>query len=249
MTDAGEHLKKTLEGGVLTLTLTRADKKNALTGAMYDGMADAFGDANSNDAVRVIVLRGSEGVFTAGNDLKDFAAAGGARKGPAPAQSFLRNLINCDKPVIGSVDGLAIGVGTTMLMHCDYVVASPNASFATPFIDLGLCPEGGSSVAMPTRLGRAATFRLLMLGDRLSAAEAKEYDLVDQIADDCDAVAATLAERIAAKPPGAMLATKKLIGAASRPALHAQMEHEFGAFGERLLSAEAQAAFQAFLKR
>lgn len=248
MTTGAEHLTTTLQDGVLTLTLTRPEKKNALTSAMYQGMADALADANENDAVRAVVLTGGEGVFTAGNDLKDFAAAAKGR-GPSAAQAFLRNLIMLDKPIVAAVDGVAIGVGTTMLLHCDYVVAGPTASFATPFVDLALCPEGASSLLMPARLGRAATFRLLMLGDRLNAEDAHACGLADQLADKPLAAAAELAARLAAKPAGAMRATKRLIAESAREDVIAQLEREFAAFEKRLVSAEAQAAFQAFLNR
>lgn len=242
-----QHLSQVVADGVLTLTLTRADKKNALTRAMYQGMADAFAAANADDRVNALLLKGSGGSFTAGNDLKDFAE--GPREGPSPAHAFLHNLINLEKPIVAAVDGVAVGIGTTLLMHCDYVIASPTARFATPFVDLGLCPEGGSSMLMPARLGRAAAVRLLMLGDRLEAEEARACGLVDQIAPDVDAAGAELAARLAAKPAQAMRSTKKLIRAAETERLLAHMDQEFETFAERLASPEAQAAFRAFLSK
>ena len=158
-----EHIKIEKNDGILTLTMARPDKKNALTGAMYDAMTAVLSLSTSDAAIGAVVITGTNGVFTAGNDINDFLAYRGDMSA-SPGLRFIKALARCEKPLVAAVDGLAIGIGTTMLLHCDLVYASPTAMLKIPFVDLGLTPEGASSVLLPRRLGMARASELLMLG-------------------------------------------------------------------------------------
>lgn len=251
MTDADAHvLKDVSDDGVMTLTLNRPDKKNALTQAMYLSVADALAEADEDSGrVGAVLLLGAGGVFTGGNDLKDFLASGGLQAKTSAAAVLLRRLIAVDAPLVIAVDGPAIGIGVTILLHCEFAVAGPSAQFRTPFIDLAACPEGGSSLLMAQRIGRAAANRMLLLGDALGAGEALECGLVDQIDADPGAAGRRLAARLAEKPRGAMRAAKSLLRAGREPQLSACLEREFDAFDARLRSPEAQAAVAKFFAK
>jgi enoyl-CoA hydratase/carnithine racemase len=234
--------------GVLTITMNRASKKNALTTGMYTAMADAL-EAAQKDDTRAVVITGSEGVFCAGNDIGDFIkSASGDASAMKATLRFLAVLSRFEKPLIGAVDGLAIGVGTTMLMHCDLVVATGRSVFQTPFVDLGLVPEAGSSWLAPRLMGHANAFAMLGLGQKFTADEAHHAGLINKVVLDEKVEAAELAEALAAKPPEALKISRDLVRG-DRSELYARMDEEAKLFGERLKSGEAQAAFMAFMSK
>ena len=238
-------------GRVQVLRLARPEKKNALTRAMYARLSDAIemGDGDSNIAAHVLI--GAEGVFTAGNDITDFLAAG--RGDFAMVQEvlrFIRLLPLIRKPLIAAVDGAAIGIGTTLLFHCDLVYATPDAVFATPFLDLGLVPEAGSSLLMPRLMGYQRAFEMLVLGATFDASRAVAAGFVNAIvpAGTLEAVARDAAERLARKPPEALAIARQMLRG-DTSALEQCVIDEALAFQKRLASPEAQEAFQAFLEK
>ncbi len=242
------------------IRLNRPEKKNALTREMYARLAERLEAANASDDIAVSVLMGSGGVFSAGNDIGEFlsgAVGGGAVGGVADNQGepagevlrFLDCVAGTQKPLIAAVDGLAVGVGTTLLFHCDLVYASPSATFSTPFLDLGLVPEAGSSLLMPMRMGYARAFEMLVLGERFDAARMVDAGLVNRIvaAEDLEATALAAAARLAAKPPRALSISRQLMRGGRRR-LTKCMREESKAFAERLSSPEAVEAFTAFVE-
>jgi len=237
--------------GVQTIRFNRPEKKNALTREMYDATTQALIAGDASDEVAVHVFLGSPGVFTAGNDIKDFAGFDGSARDPGiGASGLIRRLPVVAKPMIAAVDGLAIGIGTTMLLHCDLVYASPAAIFRTPFLDLGVVPEAGSSLLAPLRLGAQRAFELLCLGEAFDAQRACQAGMVNQVvaADQLEAVALKAAARLAMKPPGALAAARNLMRG-DTSAILAQIERESALFTERLSSDEAKEAFNAFLEK
>lgn len=244
-----QHVRVTTADRVTTIRLDRPDKKNAITTEMYVALVAALEAAAADPAVRAVVLGGTRDCFTAGNDLGDFVrlAQGGGDAGPG--HGFLHTLAGFDKPLIGAVAGIAIGIGTTMLLHCDLVYAAPTARFRTPFVDLALVPEAGSSLLLPALVGARRAAQLLLLGEQLDAQTALAWGLINGVVDDPDAAAAVAAGKLASLPPGALRATKALTRRASRDAVAETMRVELEAFAERLRSPEAMEAFQAFLTR
>ena len=244
--------------GVLTLTMDRPAKKNALTDAMYGALADGLTSAET-DGTRVVVIASSSDAFTAGNDIAEFAAqaAGGefasqaTGRGPEERQvgRFLAALAEATVPIVASVSGLAVGVGTTMLLHCDLVLMAEHATLATPFIDLALVPEAASSVLLPQRIGHALAFEMFALGRRLTAAEALTHGLANRVlpAGELDAAVADVARALAEKPADAVRITKRLMR--DPAALHAVMAEEGGHFAAQMRSDEARAQFAAFAAR
>ncbi len=234
---------------VLEIAFNRPEKKNALTRAMYGAVIDAFSAADSDPAVRVIVLTGIGDTFTSGNDIKDFQqrAASNERSAASP---FLTALKELKKPLIGAVNGAAIGVGTTMLAHCDLIVAARSARFVMPFTSLGLVPEAGSSLLFPRLVGHQRANALLLLGEPLDAATALDWGFVNQVVDDEDLMptAHMLARRLAALPPQSVQLTKKLIRHGSQD-LTDRIAEELVIFRDRVGSAEAAEAFQAFVEK
>jgi enoyl-CoA hydratase/carnithine racemase len=248
--DTNEHILVDFDAGVFTITFNRANKKNAFSVAMYDAMARAFTQARERGDVRVIVLRGSAGVFTAGNDLMDFMRQPPMGAG-SPVAQFLGHLVSCEKPLIAAVQGPAIGIGVTMLLHCDLVYASESTRFRMPFVNLGLCPEAGSSFLLPRMMGHQRAAELLLLGEEFSAQLAHEYGLVNQVLAD-DAVLArahAVAQLLASKPPGAVRASKALMRQRYRAQLDETMAAEYEAFSHGLTSPEAAEALQAFFAK
>lgn len=239
------------DGRVQIMRLSRPDKKNALTGAMYAALSDAIEAGDRDAGVSAHVIIGSGGVFTAGNDIADFLAVGqGKGELAAEVLRFIRLLPVIEKPVIAAVDGLAVGIGTTLLFHCDLVYASPNARFSTPFLDLGLVPEAGSSLLMPRLMGYQRAFEMLVLGDVFDARRGVEAGFVNAIVEPADLEAAALkaAQRLAAKPPEALAIARRLLrGDASE--ISKRIDDEALAFKVRLSSPEAREAFQAFLEK
>jgi enoyl-CoA hydratase/carnithine racemase len=236
--------------GILTIEFNRPEKKNAITAAMYTAMVDALVDAEADPAVRVVLLTGKSEIFTAGNDIEDFV------KHPptgtdAPVLQFLRKISHAIKPIVAAVAGNAVGIGTTMLMHCDLVYAADNAKFALPFTQLGLCPEAASSLLLPQIAGYQRAAEKLMLGESFGAEEAREMGLVNKVlaVDQLGAFARAQAEKLAALPASSIRATKHLMKQAQMVAVEAQMAEEFRRFGAMLSSPEAKEAFTAFLER
>lgn len=251
-TPATDQVKVTQAGGVKTLSLARPDKRNALTDAMYGVLAHEIAGAAGDPAVSVILLRGEGAMFTAGNDIATFANAG-AETGRAPAarnvHRFLRALADTPCPLVAAVQGRAVGVGTTMLLHCDMVVLSDDALLTTPFVSLALVPEAASSLLLPARVGHARAFAMFALGEQMDAATAVACGLanVSVPRDDLDPTALAIAQRLAALPRGAVFETKRLMR--DNSAMRARMDAEDAVFAERLRSAEAREAFAAFAER
>ena len=243
-----EDIEVSREGAVLSAAFARPQKKNAITGAMYEKLIEAFEEAGRDPEIGALVLSGKGGVFTAGNDLNDFLAVAMHETGEFPAWRFVQKLAEFEKPLVAAVDGLAIGVGTTLCFHCDLVYATPQARFQTPFVNLGLVPEAGSSLLAPLRFGRAKAAELLMLAEPFGAEEALRLGLVNALLpqDGLLPHAMEKAAVLAAKPRAALLATRRLMRGDGE-AVKARMAEETHAFSAALKSPEAHAAFQAFL--
>jgi enoyl-CoA hydratase/carnithine racemase len=243
-----ENVRIERDVGVLVATLSRVDKKNALTTDMYDALTGALATASEDAALGAVLITGEGGVFTAGNDIGDFVKAAQAPSGDRGGTRFIRTLARFDKPLVVAVDGNAVGIGTTMCLHADLVYASPSARFRMPFVDLGLVPEAGSSRLVPARFGPARAAEFLLLGDAFDAATAKEIGFVNAIvpAEQLKAHALDKANALAGKPRGALLATRRLMRG-DQEALYAHMEAELEVFGKAIRSPEAVAAFTAFL--
>jgi enoyl-CoA hydratase/carnithine racemase len=239
------------DGPVRTVRMNRPQKKNALTVAMYAALVEALEGAGASTQVRCVVIAGAPGAFCAGNDLQDFLDASSNADGLAPALvGFLHALARAEKPLVAAVSGLAVGIGTTMLLHCDHVVAASDARFSTPFVHLGLVPEAGSSLLGPRRLGHARAFSLLAMGRPLDAAGALAAGLVNSVVapDQVDAEAMKAAREIAALPAQALAATRALLRGSPDEAIR-RIDEEAAEFKRRLASPEAKAAFEAFLAR
>ncbi len=239
------------DGPIRIVRMNRPEKKNALTMAMYDAMADGIESATKNPALRCLLIAGAPTVFCAGNDIGDFLKmAGGSGGLGAPILRFLHALARCEAPLIAAVQGNAVGVGTTMLMHCDHVVAASDARFSTPFVGLGLVPEAASSLIAPRLMGQRRAFSLLVMGRPLSADEAKAAGLVSTIvaSDAVEAEAMQAAREIGALPPQGVLASRRLMRG-SPDEIVARIDEEAELFKTRLRSAEARAAFEAFMMR
>lgn len=240
-----------LADGVQTIRMNRADKKNALTSEMYSAMAAALRDAKTNDAIRCSVILGNPAIFCAGNDIGDFIkAANAGPEGMKPVFDFLEELIMAGKPVVAGVDGAAIGVGTTMLMHCDHVIVSKRSMFKTPFVDLGVVPEAGSSLIGPILMGHHKAFELLVMGETLSPEDAKQAGFVNKIVAEDELEKATIdtALNISSKPPQSLKLSRDLVRG-DRSEIVKRMREEAALFAERLTSKEAQTAFAAFMTR
>ena len=239
------------DGPVRTVRMNRPDKKNALTLPMYDAMAAGIENAPQNPALRCLLIAGAPTVFCAGNDIGDFLqmAMGTGALG-APILRFLYALARCEMPLVVAVQGNAVGVGTTMLMHCDHVVAADNARFATPFVGLGLVPEAASSLLAPRLMGQARAFELLVMGRPMDAEQAKAAGLINTVvtADAVEAEAMQAARAIASLPPQGVLASRRLMRG-SPEEIVARIDEEADLFKTRLKSAEARAAFEAFMTR
>ncbi len=242
------HVRVTTAGGVSRIVLDRLAKKNALDAAMYRGLADGFTAASADPAVRAILLTGGPEVFTSGNDLADFASVRAGTGGLA-AMDFLTALVACPKPIVAAVAGWAVGIGTTLLLHCDFVYAAPSARFRTPFVDLGVCPEAASSLLLPATIGPRAAAEMLLLGAELDAHRAGELGLVTAVVDDPVARAEATCAELARRAPGAVRTTRALIRGHQRAAIADAMATEGAAFLERLRSDEAAEAAMALMTR
>jgi enoyl-CoA hydratase/carnithine racemase len=248
-----EHIIVTDEGATRMITMRRPEKKNTLTQEMYLAMSDAIESTQSNPAIRCLILTGRSGVFTAGNDIGDFLKAATedyevAR--PRNSVIFLQSLINNKKPIIAAVDGIAIGIGMTMVVHCDHVIATTTTTFSSPFIQYGLVPDGATSLLVPQMVGHQRAFSMLVMGREMSAEEAKEAGLVNQIVPPGHAVveAQKVAREICALPAEAVAISRKLLKLPTEELVR-RVGLEDHLFKERMRSPEALAAFQAFFAR
>jgi enoyl-CoA hydratase/carnithine racemase len=243
-------IKANTFAGVVTIEIARPQKKNALTLAMYNSMTDAITAAVDDEAVRALLIVGQPGVFTSGNDLEDFLQQPPTGE-DSPVYHFMQVLAGCGKPVVAAVTGLAVGIGVTMLLHCDLVYVSEEARFVMPFVALGLVPEFASSLLLPQLLGRVRAAERLLLGEAFTASEAVEFGIANTAlpAGEVVAHARRMAERFNSLPPGAVRDTKRLMRAASIDAVARAMQAEARIFGERLQSPEAKEAFEAFFAK
>ena len=240
--------------GVATIEIARPEKKNALTVAMYQAMCEALNAAREDGAVRAVLITGQPGIFTSGNDIEDFlqrAPGQGSDAMDSPVFRFMRALLDCDKPVVAAVTGAAIGIGTTMLLHCDFVYVSDEARLAMPFVGLGLVPEYASSLVVPQLMGQRRAAEKLLLGDPFTPEQAVECGIANAVlpASEVVAHARRIAERFNALPPGAVREAKQLMRAPERERLLQTIRTEGEIFGRRLRSPEAMEAFQAFLQK
>ena len=236
--------------GVMTIALNRPEKKNAITSAMYQTMADALGDAQEDATVRAIVIRGGQGAFSAGNDLEDFMKSP-PTSDDAPVLQFLKRISGAEKPIVASVTGVAVGIGTTMLLHCDLVYAADSAMFSLPFSQLGLCPEAASSVLLPRLAGYPLAAEKLLLGEAFDAQEAHRMGIVNRLlpAGEVDAFAYAQAAKLAALPASSLRVTKMLMKRASGQEIADCMKEEVVHFGKMLLAPEAREAMMAFFQK
>lgn len=245
MTDILTHT----EDGILTITLNRVAKKNSLTSVMYAAIADALEGAAADASVRVAVIQGHETIFSAGNDIGDFLNAP-APTAESPVIRFLRVISTFPKPLVAAVCGAAVGVGTTMLLHCDLVYAGDNAAFSLPFVNLGLCPEAGSSYLLPRLMGHQRAAEALLLGDPFTAETALEVGLINRIVPPAEvhALAHRQALRLAAKPLASLVTSKRLMKQELAAPVAERMAEETGLFGKMLREPAAKEALTAFME-
>ena len=236
--------------GVMTLTLNRVDKKNSLTQAMYGAIADALTQAAADDVMRAVVIQGHETIFSAGNDIGDFLNRP-PMSAEAPVQRFLRTIAAFPKPLIAAVCGPAVGVGTTMLFHCDLVYAGDNAAFSMPFVNLGLCPEAASSLLVPQMMGYHRAAEALLLGEPFMAETALEVGLVNRIVPPSEAngVAQAQALKLAAKPLSSLVETKRFMKQGQMAQVLERINEESAIFGQMLQAPAAREAFGAFMEK
>ncbi|MGC8119447.1 enoyl-CoA hydratase [Marinobacter sp. VGCF2001] len=240
-----------LHDRTLRVRINRPERKNALTHAMYTALGDALEEAAANDHIRCVLFTGSTDCFTAGNDLGDFVQGLPGDFASTPVGRFLLLLATAPKPVVAAVNGPAIGIGTTMLLHCDLVFAGDNARFQMPFANLGLCPEGGSSLLLPSWLGRVRAAELLMLGGAFDADKARELGLINRTCnpEDTEQQALAACQQLSEQAPSAIRATKALLNRPTAEAVQETMLTEGTLFAERLKSPEAAEAFRAFMEK
>lgn len=236
--------------GVTTLTLNRVNKKNAITQAMYSAMADALLAAQADAEVRALVLQGHETIFSAGNDIGDFLV-GQAATQDSPVFRFLRGISTFSKPLVAAVCGPAVGIGTTLLFHCDLVYAGDNAAFSMPFVNLGLCPEAASSYLAPQLMGYGRAAEALLLGEPFLAEAALEMGLICRIVppSEANALARRQAQKLAAKPLSSLIETKRLMKMAQSGVVAERMVEEGASFGRLLREPAAREAFTAFMQK
>lgn len=244
-----EHIKIETIDRVLTLVIARPDKKNALTDAMYAALADALEASNDDPAVRAILIRAEGDMFTAGNDLGEFAAMNAGAGGLRHVARFLQALASLSKPLVAAVQGRAVGVGATLLLHCDQVILAENAQLSTPFVGLALVPEASSSLLLPARIGHARAFSMFALGETVCAHDALAWGIANKVVPlgQLAAVSSNIADRLAKQPLGAIVATKRLMREAAL--ILDRMNAESLEFAARLASPEAREAFLAFAER
>jgi enoyl-CoA hydratase/carnithine racemase len=245
-----EHIRVERSGGLLAITLARPERRNAITVAMYATLAEAFESAAGDESIRVISLRGEGQDFAAGNARADFHQALPRETDEIPVWRLLRALARCETPIVAAVHGNCVGIGTTILLHCDLVIAADDARFSLPFVDLGLVPEAASTLLLPRLCGRCRAARYLLLGETFGADEALEIGLVSHKAagTELDATLSSVVQRLLAKSPGALRETQRLLRAATQQEILDRMQLESDAFADRLASSEAKAAISAFFQ-
>ena len=246
-----DELRIETVGPVLAITLARPERRNAITVAMYSALADAIEGAADDGAIRLITIRGEGQDFTAGNDLHDFLTSLPRISDDIPVWRLLRALARNQVPLVAAVHGNAVGIGTTLLLHCDLVIAEETATFSLPFVDLGLVPEAASTLLLPDLAGRRRAARYLLLGDAFGAAEALDIGLVSHVVrpGELEPALAELVTRLLAKPPQALRLTQKLLRDGSADAVLERMRVEGDHFSERLQSDEVKQAIAAFFQR
>ena len=246
-----EHVRVEKQDGVLTITLARPERRNAITVAMYAALADAVEQASADASIRLITIRGEGQDFAAGNDLADFLDAATREGEEIAVWRFLRALAGCETPLIAAVHGNCVGIGTTMLLHCDLVVAAEGTRFSLPFVDLGLAPEAASSLLLPRLAGRRMAARYLLLAEPFGVDEAEEIGLVSHRAatGELERELSRLVAQLLAKPAEALRATQRLLRHDARTEVLERMQLEGGVFAERLHSAEVKEAIRAFFER
>ncbi len=244
------HILSETGDGIARIEINRPDKKNALTAAMYQAMADAIKAAEADAGVRVLLIHGKPDLFTAGNDLQDFLD-NPPRDDDRPVFRFLYGISQAQKPIVAAVAGAAVGIGTTMLLHCDLVYAAPNARLQLPFVNLGLVPEAASSLLLPALAGYQRAAELLLLGEPFSAQKGKEIGLVTEVVPEVQLfeTAMAQAQKLAGKPAASLRLTKQLMKQGQAAAVAQRIKLESDHFGERLKSPEAKEAFSAFLEK
>ena len=238
------------DAGVMTITFNRLDKKNSITAAMYAAMADAVAQAAADPAVRVVVFQGHESIFSAGNDIGDFLNQPPTTQ-ESPVFRFLRGIATFEKPLLAAVAGPAVGIGTTMLFHCDLVYAGDNAAFSMPFVNLGLCPEAASSLLVPRMFGYHRAAEALLLGEPFFAEAALEVGLVNRVLPptEVNGYAHAQARKLAAKPLSSLVETKRLMKGGQQAEVLAKMAEEGQSFGRMLREPAAREAFSAFMEK
>ena len=248
------NIKTGILNGVATIEIARPEKKNALTMAMYQAMATALDAAGTDASVRAVLITGQPGVFTSGNDIEDFMSrppGQGSEGLDSPVFRFMKALLACDKPVVAAVTGAAIGIGTTLLLHCDLVYVADDARLAMPFVSLGLVPEFASSLLVPQLMGHRRAAEKLLLGDPFTAEQAVECGIANAVLPAAEVVnhARRVAERFNGLPPGAVREAKQLLRGPQREQIEATIRVEGALFAKRLRSPEATEAFQAFFQK
>ena len=246
-----EHVRTERLDNVLAITLARPERRNAITVAMYSALADAIEAADGDDTLRAITIRGEGPDFTAGNDLNDFLSALPRISDDIPVWRLLRALARNQVPLVAAVQGNAVGIGTTMLLHCDLVIAEASARFSMPFVDLGLVPEAASSLLLPRLAGRRRAARFLLLGEPFGAEEALEAGIVSHVVDNgsIEPALADLVAGLLAKPAEALRLTQKLLRTGTTEEVLERMQLENGHFAERLQSAEVGEAIATFFRK
>jgi len=239
-----------IDAGVMTITFNRLDKKNSITSTMYSAMADAVAQAAADASVRVVLFQGHESIFSAGNDIGDFLNQPPSKQ-ESPVFRFLRGIATFEKPLLAAVAGPAVGIGTTMLFHCDLVYAGDNAAFSMPFVNLGLCPEAGSSLLAPRMFGYHRAAEALLMGEPFFAEAAQEVGLVNRVVPptEVNGYAQAQARKLAAKPLSSLIATKRLMKGGDQQAVLQKMDEEGQSFGRMLREPAAREAFGAFMEK
>jgi enoyl-CoA hydratase/carnithine racemase len=249
-TSAAPDILSLLDSGVMTLTINRVDKKNSITAAMYAALADALAAAAVDVAVKAVVIQGHETIFSAGNDISDFLNKPPSTQ-DSPVFRFLRGISSFPKPIVAAVCGPAVGIGTTMLLHCDLIYAGDNAAFSMPFVNLGLCPEAASSFLVPQLMGYPRAAEALLLGEPFSAETALEIGLINRIVPPAEvsALAQQQARKLAAKPMSSVIETKRLMKKGTTSVVAERMAEEGESFGRMLSEPAAREAFTAFMQK
>jgi enoyl-CoA hydratase/carnithine racemase len=244
-----DHTKIKQDGAVLEIIFARPDKKNALSNAMYRAATEALDEAQKNQGIRAVLFAAEGDAFTAGNDLADFASAATGKGDELAAHGFIEALGRAEKPIVAAVQGLAVGIGTTMLLHCDLVFMAEGAKLSTPFVNLALVPEAASSLLLPARIGHVRAFAMFALGEPISAAEAFSLGLANRVLpkDEVLPAARRAARTLATRPLGAIVATKRLMRDTQQ--ILDRMAEEGAVFAQRLRTDEAREAFSAFAER